>query len=458
MYDMPIDDRVRSHRIGDSVSSTTSKPMTTPVPVTPLAIEDFEAIESAVMETQRGRWFLTEYARRNRNCDTDTVLTTLERIERTMRRDRAAPDIDRIRLDLADMAEAISRTKQEIAQMKVESDEGGRFAEASQELGAIVDQTETATNEILLAAEGIQEVAWTLREAGASEDLCEKLDAHATEVYTACSFQDLTGQRTRKVVTVLRYLESRINTMIDIWGMQEDEGHEPARAATRPSASDAADFDPMEARPDAHLLNGPPLLGHGIDQDDVDELMWQDGATPSVEITDTGSVERPADVFAADDPEPTPAPIPDLDVEQSFETGSAGADVFARATPPEPSPTRTVAPERPVPPTQPRAADVFAPSTPAFERPAVAVFETASLAPDLGAPTTMVVGNTVMVLEAEPVVLKQAEPVVLKQAEPSAVVEVERRFAIEIAPTLAVVASTDPIAELGVERRLITFG
>jgi hypothetical protein len=123
--------------------------MTTQTQVTPLAIEDYEAIEAAVMETTRGRWFLAEYARRNRNADTDQILTTLDRIERTMRRDRAAPDIDRIRLDLADMAESISRTKQEIAQMKLDTEHGGRFADASHELDAIVSQTETATNEIL---------------------------------------------------------------------------------------------------------------------------------------------------------------------------------------------------------------------------------------------------------------------------------------------------------------------
>ncbi|NLH80054.1 MAG: protein phosphatase CheZ, partial [Phyllobacteriaceae bacterium] len=252
--------------------------MTTPVPVTPLAIEDYDAIEAAVMETQRGRWFLTEYARRNRNCDTDSVLTGIERIERTLRRERAAPDIDRIRLDLADMAEAISRTKQEIAQMKLEAEHGGRFAEASQELDAIVEQTETATNEILLAAEGIQEVAWTLREAGAVEDLCEKLDAHATDVYTACSFQDLTGQRTRKVVTVLRYLESRINAMIDIWGMHaEDDAVPPAVDVP---------FDPMDVRPDSHLLNGPALQGRGVDQSQVDELMWADVAPIPTDVED----------------------------------------------------------------------------------------------------------------------------------------------------------------------------
>jgi citrate lyase beta subunit len=38
---------------------------------------DYDAILSAIMETARGRWFLSEYARRNRRADTDAVLSAL---------------------------------------------------------------------------------------------------------------------------------------------------------------------------------------------------------------------------------------------------------------------------------------------------------------------------------------------------------------------------------------------
>jgi hypothetical protein len=42
---------------------------------------DFDEIEAAVMETARGRWFLAEYARRNRSADTAAVLEALARLE-----------------------------------------------------------------------------------------------------------------------------------------------------------------------------------------------------------------------------------------------------------------------------------------------------------------------------------------------------------------------------------------
>src|SRR6202023_4149727 len=43
--------------------------------------EDYEAIREAFMETSRGRWFLGEYAKRNRNADTRMVLDAVARIE-----------------------------------------------------------------------------------------------------------------------------------------------------------------------------------------------------------------------------------------------------------------------------------------------------------------------------------------------------------------------------------------
>ena len=43
--------------------------------------EDYAAIAEAFMETSRGRWFLNEYAKRNRNADTRMVLDAVARIE-----------------------------------------------------------------------------------------------------------------------------------------------------------------------------------------------------------------------------------------------------------------------------------------------------------------------------------------------------------------------------------------
>jgi hypothetical protein len=45
---------------------------------------DYDAIESAIMESSRGRWFLSEYARRNRHADTNLLLSAINNIKETL--------------------------------------------------------------------------------------------------------------------------------------------------------------------------------------------------------------------------------------------------------------------------------------------------------------------------------------------------------------------------------------
>jgi hypothetical protein len=92
---------------------------------------------------------------------------------------------------------------------------------ATAELHYILEATEKATSDILQAAEEIQEVAWISPERGTDMALCDQIDQRATDIYTACSFQDITGQLTGKVVKALRFIEQRINTMIEIWAVDD---------------------------------------------------------------------------------------------------------------------------------------------------------------------------------------------------------------------------------------------
>jgi len=72
---------------------------------------DFDTIEAAVMETARGRWFLKEYARRNRNADTQAVLEALERLKVLPPDARMA---EAFRACLERMATSIRQTKEEV--------------------------------------------------------------------------------------------------------------------------------------------------------------------------------------------------------------------------------------------------------------------------------------------------------------------------------------------------------
>ena len=193
---------------------------------------DYETIEAAVVETERGRWFLSEYQRRNRHADTQQVLHAIERMQSSLLETvtensaRGAPTpaaeksvdpaIAVLRQDLIEMARRIADTHTEVAALGSQDQDPKHIDLVSGELDAIVRSTEQATSEILEAAEQIQEIAWTLREGGLAVETCDAVDARATNIYLACSFQDLTAQRTHKVIETMRFLENRIHKMINI--------------------------------------------------------------------------------------------------------------------------------------------------------------------------------------------------------------------------------------------------
>lgn len=60
--------------------------------------EDYEAIEAAVMETVRGRWFLSEFARRSRVDEMRQMLDAMVRLEQVVTEQRALPADPSIRL------------------------------------------------------------------------------------------------------------------------------------------------------------------------------------------------------------------------------------------------------------------------------------------------------------------------------------------------------------------------
>ena len=55
---------------------------------------EYDAVYAAVTATERGRWFLAEYANRNRNADTQLLTNALARIEAAVARDAAPRDMN----------------------------------------------------------------------------------------------------------------------------------------------------------------------------------------------------------------------------------------------------------------------------------------------------------------------------------------------------------------------------
>ena len=169
----------------------------------------------------------------------------------------------RLKAELDSIYEAIERTKKEIATLRYAGAQGKEITRVTDELGAIVTGTETATNSILAAAERIDDLSSNLssRLAGSDQDIAREILDHVISIFEACNFQDITGQRISKVVGAMKFVEERVHHMMEIWGGME-------------SFKDVETIDDPKRQGDKALLNGPALAyDNGVtSQDDIDAL------------------------------------------------------------------------------------------------------------------------------------------------------------------------------------------
>jgi hypothetical protein len=130
---------------------------------------DYDAIRDAFMETSRGRWFLGEYAKRNRNADTRMVLDAVARIEDTIAAQRQPPPPDnRLPEALAAIRGALDRAE----------DKATRVLDGS--------ALEESLTPIRKGARIIKEISWRWREIGADGRICDLIDSQIAAIEAGC--------------------------------------------------------------------------------------------------------------------------------------------------------------------------------------------------------------------------------------------------------------------------------
>ena len=171
---------------------------------------------------------------------------------------------EKLKVELDLIYDAINRTKREIAVLHGKSFNGEEMAKVNGELGAVVGGTEEATQQILEAAEAIDNASSALSKVTSPDQqkiLSEEIQERVVSIFEACNFQDLTGQRISKVMTTMKFIENHITVMMDIWG-----GVDAIKSHAPPIVD--------EREGDAKLLNGPKLDGDEghASQNDIDAL------------------------------------------------------------------------------------------------------------------------------------------------------------------------------------------
>lgn len=156
--------------------------------------------------------------------------------------------------ELKQLQKIIDEARSEIGAMRPADIKEKHIPTATDELDAVVESTAEATNTIMDACDIIMEKATAI--GGENGDA---INNEVTKVYEACSFQDITGQRITKVVTTLRTIEEKVNTLVGVLSsklpVEDLEGEEEEKTG------------------DAALMNGPQMPANAISQDDIDKLL-----------------------------------------------------------------------------------------------------------------------------------------------------------------------------------------
>src|SRR5260370_18610124 len=250
------------------------------------------------METSRGRWFLGEYAKRNRNADTRMVLDAVARIEETLAAQRQpGPE--------SGLAEALAAIRHGV-------DEAAAVASAALE-GLALEQHLAPVRK---GARVIKEIAWRGREIGADGRICDLLDSQVGAIEAACG-QISSAGASDALSAAFDLVKRQIAEFGDgeaAMGTSADAVMETADVTAEASDMAAEVHDVVSQASDVS-----PEAAEAFDESVLDMIALEMAAPDASDIDDPPGTENdeiqvaeppPADpIIVAERPAPTAAPV-----------------------------------------------------------------------------------------------------------------------------------------------------
>lgn len=177
--------------------------------------------------------------------------------------------------ELSALAKFIEDARREVNSIRPSDIADTHIPNATDELGAIVGATEEATSTILDSCEKIEKLGEKMPKEVATEVL-----GSITRIYEACNFQDLTGQRIRKVVNTLEIIDKKVNDLIAAFSDKDFSFTKPVTdtAPGSPGSQGSGAPPPKTETPpskmaDSDLLHGPQLPEEAKRQAEIDAIL-----------------------------------------------------------------------------------------------------------------------------------------------------------------------------------------
>jgi hypothetical protein len=323
--------------------------------------EDYAAISEAFMETSRGRWFLTEYAKRNRNADTRMVLDAVARIEESLaaQREESLAAQDEAAADAAEatLAEALAAVRSAVEAAQVSATEALDNLALDQKLAPVRK-----------GARVIREISWRLREIGNDGRICDLIDSQVSVIESGA------GQiSSEEAKAALNAAFASIADRLAEFG-DSDEASPVAEAAVAlpsPAAQEAAPaaiVEEVQAAPAPDVFEAPSASVAS-----APEAAWaEERATEITDETADAHDEALLDMVAMEMGAPEPFEVDDtvvMTAEEAYiaQQASVWPEMTAQEPIAEPAAALVEMPAQAAAETPPRAAAMETPPEPRME-------------------------------------------------------------------------------------------
>ena len=164
-------------------------------------------------------------------------------------------DLERLSREIAAVGQYVSRMKREIGALRPNEIYRDHLPSAHGDLNSIREATASSANSIMSAAEGILAI-----EAPTFEAYRAEVEEKVMQIFEACTFQDITGQRVARVNEMLGQIEKRLQRFALAVKASDARGGYDREAIMR------------EARREVLIVEGPQNATAGIDQGAIDKL------------------------------------------------------------------------------------------------------------------------------------------------------------------------------------------
>lgn len=190
------------------------------------ADEEYRAIEKALLESPRGRWFLAEFGRRSRRIDSRLLEEAVQQLQASLRDPPALLSV--LRSDVERLRGYIANQRHDLT-----ADTAGRLANTSPY------QAVSPAAHMLTAAEDLHALVWSMRDQVPNPDFCEAIARQAARIYAMSHAQASESARAEQFTAALDETYDRLSALLEtivfeMQGAPKHGGYLPDAAPATP--------------------------------------------------------------------------------------------------------------------------------------------------------------------------------------------------------------------------------